>query len=203
MASSKTLILQQANEGTATKFYQSYTLVLLDGNRYIFLEEFFKAKAQGGADAARLLMSEVQKLHPGTDRVRVCICLDFKRLSQKHRKALIGLQEHDIIDFAQGFSWPCTSFDMVDVPGRRELARQLRDLLRRHLSDPTCEQILLGCRSEQVESLLSPYLRDDPPVEERVAYVEAVELVEGIWARKLPVVRFDALFRKVLLAGDR
>lgn len=91
---------------------------------------------------------------------------------------------------------------MINVPGLQPVACKLQAHLGNHLPNPICGQILLGYQSEELALVLSPYLLD-PTVVERVAFVDAVEKVEGFLATKLDMVRFDDLFQKVFLAGDK
>lgn len=189
--------------------YENYTLALLDGNKYVFLERLLmegNSGAMGGATAARLLTIAIRRLYPGLERISIFLYLDFERLTRKHRDSGIMLHESRFNQFVRsfaGYSKSHSLYAMIDIgSGLNKVMRHLDNQLEMQLSSLGCCRILLGCRRNDLPKILGPRLRDRTLID-RITLVESVEALAVDEFAGFGVARFDSVFRNILLAGDR
>ncbi|MCJ1477314.1 hypothetical protein MMC13_005985 [Lambiella insularis] len=110
-----------------------FVLLLVDGDHYIFDQQLLKAGAEGGAEAARLLLESVkthiQELDDGVSsvyagatqwRVMVRVYANFTGLSAALLRAGFGKSINDLIKFAGGFTRGQPLFDFVDAGTEKE-----------------------------------------------------------------------------------
>ncbi|KAH7562194.1 hypothetical protein BM1_01714 [Bipolaris maydis] len=148
----------------AKKPIDSYVLVLVDGNEYIFNEELIRDKEEGGMRAARKLDDAIEKYIQSISqtvprRVIVRIYADLTNLSkQLARLKLTGMEKRSLASFTSGFTRALSLFDFIDTLDEEGTRIKIRDQFKFASEDAACSHILFAaCNDPAYQSLLVSY----------------------------------------------
>ncbi|KAI9828803.1 MAG: hypothetical protein M1832_001908 [Thelocarpon impressellum] len=158
-----------------------FILVLIDGDGMIFQDHLLQNGEQGGKEASGLLASairdyverEVEDL--GSDyKIVARIYANTKGLADTCFRAGIVDKPSKVEEFARGFTQSKHLFDFIDVGSGKERAdSKVSEILKLHLFDCHCRQILFGCSHDNgYAPVLEEYTTDK-------AYAGRISLIEG------------------------
>ncbi|CAN9082727.1 unnamed protein product [Alternaria alternata] len=183
----------------AIKPQNPYVLVLIDGNNYIFNDEFVREKEEGGMRAARMLNEAIEKYlqqsvpQARSARIHVKIYADLTNLSkQLARSKVIGLEKRSLSPFSAAFTRAISLFDFIDALDEEGTKFKIREQFKIATEDTACRHILYAaCHDPAYLAQLSPFsgIRDK------------ITLVQGAgWNSKfhefgLDVTQFPTIFR--------
>ncbi|KAL5118547.1 hypothetical protein ACEQ8H_003562 [Pleosporales sp. CAS-2024a] len=129
--------------------HSPYVLMLVDGDGYIFNDEFIRDREEGGMRAARVLNEAVEKyLHrdvPGAraSRIVVRIYADLTHLSKQLAKSnLTGFEKRSVGAFSAAFTRAISSFDFIDALDEEGTKFKIREQFRVASEDSACSHIL-------------------------------------------------------------
>ncbi|EUC43835.1 hypothetical protein COCMIDRAFT_99779 [Bipolaris oryzae ATCC 44560] len=161
---SKPFTLGTPTVNAAKKPLDSYVLVLVDGNDYIFNEELIRDKEEGGMRAARKLNDAIEKYIQSISqtvprRVIVHIYADLTNLSkQLARLKLTGMEKRSLASFTAGFTRALSLFDFIDTLDEEGTRIKIRDQFKFASEDAACSHILFAaCNDPAYQSLLVSY----------------------------------------------
>ncbi|KAI8935290.1 hypothetical protein NX059_007877 [Plenodomus lindquistii] len=138
-------------QARGAKLKDSYVLVLVDGDDYIFNDELIKDKEEGGARAARLLNDAVDKYLqynvPDASKARIVVRVyaDFTALSKRLTKTKVaGPEKRSISPFSAAFTRALGLFDFVDALDEEGTRFKIREQFKLASSDEACSHILFA-----------------------------------------------------------
>ncbi|KAL1801577.1 hypothetical protein ACET3X_001919 [Alternaria dauci] len=183
----------------ATRPQNPYVLVLIDGNNYIFNDEFVREKEEGGMRAARMLNEAIEKYlqqsvpEARSARIHVKVYADLTNLSkQLARSKIIGMEKRSLSPFSAAFTRAISLFDFIDALDEEGTKFKISEQFKIASQDTACSHILYAaCHDAAYLSQLSPFsgIRDK------------ITLVQGAgWNPKfhefgLNVTQFPTIFR--------
>lgn len=162
--------LKQIKDVTITN---PFALVLIDGDGYIFQEQYLRKGLQGGETAAHFLRESLDKWikrdprFENTDadhwRFKVRIYLNLEGLSHAlyNAKLVPGLQT--LRQFMTGFTRNQQLFDVVDVGhGKERTDYKIKANFDNELFNSSCKYVILGCAHDNgYIPMLDPYKNNE------------------------------------------
>ncbi|KAH7396511.1 hypothetical protein DE146DRAFT_615014 [Phaeosphaeria sp. MPI-PUGE-AT-0046c] len=183
----------------AAKQRNPYVLVLVDGDGYIFNDEFIRDKEEGGMRAARMLNEAVEKylyqsvLEARDARIVVRVYADLTNLSkQLARSRLAGLEKRSLASFSAAFTRAISLFDFVDALDEEGTKIKIREQFKVASEDDACSHILYAaCHDTSYLSQLVPL----SGVREKVTLVQGAGWSPEFHQFNLNVTQFPTVFR--------
>lgn len=141
-----------------------FVLVLVDGDAYVFNDQFVSAGASGGIEAARALNEAIQDnlRRQGLEhcQIMVRVYANVTGLSKAlHRAGLSGAEKRSMAPFIASFNRSYGLCEMMDAGDLKENADfKLRAMLRLYAESTQCAHIFFaGCHDVGYISELMPY----------------------------------------------
>ncbi|KAI4677152.1 uncharacterized protein J4E88_006959 [Alternaria novae-zelandiae] len=183
----------------ATTARNPYVLVLIDGNNYIFNDEFIRDKEEGGMRAARMLNDAIEKYlqqsvsQARTARIHVKIYADLTNLSkQLARSKLVGLEKRSLSPFSAAFTRAISLFDFVDALDEEGTKFKIREHFKIASEDTACSHILYAaCHDPAYLSQLVPF----SGVRDKITLVQGAGWNPEFHQFNLNVTQFPTVFR--------
>ncbi|KAF2874591.1 hypothetical protein BDV95DRAFT_487915 [Massariosphaeria phaeospora] len=194
---------QVANNGVTLEPVQKprtpYVLVLIDGNGYIFNDEFIRDKEEGGMRAARMLNVAVddylRDAIPGARDARVIVRIyaDLTNLSRLLAKSkLVGLEKRSLAPFTAGFTRAINHFDFIDALDEEGTKFKIRETFKLAGEDTACTHILYaGCHDTSYLPQMVPY----SGMTSKITLVQGAGFNSEFHQFSLNVTQFPTLFR--------
>ncbi|KAI4658114.1 uncharacterized protein J4E79_007095 [Alternaria viburni] len=184
---------------TATTARNPYVLMLIDGNNYIFNDEFIRDKEEGGMRAARMLNDAIEKhlqqsvSQARTARIHVKIYADLTNLSkQLARSKLVGLEKRSLSPFSAAFTRAISLFDFVDALDEEGTKFKIREHFKIASEDTACSHILYAaCHDPAYLSQLVPF----SGVRDKITLVQGAGWNSEFHQFNLNVTQFPTVFR--------
>lgn len=192
-------VLINDTEAPLDKSRNSYFLVLIDGNGYLFNDELVRDKEEGGMRAARMLNDAIEKyiresLPQFKDvRVIVRIYADLTNLSKQLAKAkLTGLEKRSLAPFSAAFTRAMHLFDFVDALDEEGTKFKIRESFKLAVEDSSCSHILYAaCHDASYLSQLTPYTG----ARDKITLVQGADFNSEFHKFGLNVTQFPTIFR--------
>ncbi|KAI7703572.1 hypothetical protein KC353_g14038, partial [Hortaea werneckii] len=129
-----------------------FVMVLVDGDGYVFNDEFVSSGAEGGRKAAQSLKDNINRSlrWKGLEgcRIMVRVYANLVGLSKSLAKAgLAGKEKRSLATFAASFTQSNDLFDFVDAGESEDSANfKIRTMFRQSLNNAQCKHIFfVGC----------------------------------------------------------
>ncbi|KAG9187340.1 hypothetical protein G6011_05211 [Alternaria panax] len=182
-----------------TKPQNSHVLVLIDGNNYIFNDEFLREKEEGGMRAARMLNEAIEKYlqqsapQACTARIYVKIYADLTNLSkQLARSKVIGFEKRSLSPFSAAFTRAISLFDFIDALDEEGTKFKIREQFKIASEDTSCSHILYAaCHDLAYLSQLVPF----SGLREKITLVQGARWNPEFHQFNLNVTQFPTIFR--------
>ncbi|RYN41530.1 hypothetical protein AA0112_g2417 [Alternaria arborescens] len=183
----------------AIKPQNPYVLVLIDGNNYIFNDEFVREKEEGGMRAARMLNKAIEKYlqqsvpQAGSARIHVKIYADLTNLSkQLARSKVIGLEKRSLSPFSAAFTRAISLFDFIDALDEEGTKFKIREQFKIATEDTACRHILYAaCHDPAYLAQLSPF----SGIRDKITLVQGAGWNSKFHEFDLDVTQFPTIFR--------
>jgi hypothetical protein len=153
----------------------------------LFTQELLSKGEKGGEEAAIILSNELRMYtsdnlgHLESPKLIVRIYADFTTLAETLLKVKMIDQASTFDDFARGFNSAKVLFDFVDTGSKRELSKgKITELLKLHVYDCHCHQVLLGCsHNDDFVPVLEDF-RNDEQARDHITLLEGVPFAKGL-----------------------
>ncbi|KAL2352892.1 C-x8-C-x5-C-x3-H type zinc finger protein [Cryomyces antarcticus] len=188
------IVAQQSMESN------SFVLALIDGDGAVFQDYLLRAAAEGGADAAHNLLTDIkqhirdQLEFQSMPSIMVQIYANVDGLSRKLASVGIIKTPADLYLFARAFSLNQPLFSFIDVGSGKERAdHKIKEMFRLFIHNNQCKHIIFGgCHDNGYLPNLDPYKRESAP---QISLLETTPLERGFTALGFPKVSFTSVFR--------
>ncbi|KAI7236673.1 hypothetical protein KC330_g3599 [Hortaea werneckii] len=181
-----------------------FVMVLVDGDGYVFNDDFVSSGAEGGRKAAQSLKDNInQSLRwKGLEgcRIMVRVYANLVGLSKSLAKAgLVGKEKRSLATFAASFTQSNDLFDFVDAGESENSANfKIRASFRHSVNNAQCKHIFfVGCHDAGYIDELAPYSSD----RERITLVGSGTVHHEFTKVGLRIENFPMLFRSTTLKG--
>lgn len=143
----------------------AFILVLIDGDGYVFDDNFLSSGTEGGQAAGQHLNLTIQRslASRGLDsncNIMVRVYTNLAGLSEAASKAgICGAEKRALSPFAASFTRSNDLFDFVDAGDLKENADfKIRAMFRQFVNNPSCKHIFFaGCHDVGYVAELTPY----------------------------------------------
>lgn len=187
-----------------------FALALIDGDGLIFQQALLSNGADGGSEAAHLLLQAIRDhLHTRYDNgasysIMVHIVANFEGLSRKLASVGILRSPAELNHFARAFSINQPLFSFVDVgPGKERADHKIREMFRIFINNMQCRQIIFGgCHDNGYIPTLEPYKRDEE-ISKRITLLESTPAQPGFQNLGYDITSFPSVFRSDPLPESR
>ncbi|KAK5133468.1 hypothetical protein LTR08_007710 [Meristemomyces frigidus] len=186
----------------------SFVLVLIAGDSYVFDDDLVSGGAKGGQRAGRLLDDAVKLSlrDKGLQHCRIIVrvYVNLAGLSKHLSRAnLVRPGERSLASFAAGFTSSRAMFDFVDAGELIQSANfKIGAMFRQFVDNAQCRHIYFaGCHSVRYVKELIPYASD----RERITLVRNYAFHTGFNRLDLHIEEFSGIFRDtpLTLVGER
>ncbi|KAI6810250.1 hypothetical protein KC340_g17818 [Hortaea werneckii] len=181
-----------------------FVMVLVDGDGYVFNDDFIRRGAEGGQNAAQSLKDNINRSlrWKGLEgcRIMVRVYANLVGLSKSLAKAgLAGKEKRSLATFAASFTQSNDLFDFVDAGESEESANfKIRTMFRQSVNNAQCKHIFfVGCHDEGYIDELAPYSSH----RERITLVGSGTFHHEFTKVGLRIENFPMLFRSTTLKG--
>ncbi|KAI7282521.1 hypothetical protein KC345_g3407 [Hortaea werneckii] len=182
-----------------------FVLVLVDGDGYVFNDDFVSRGAEGGQKAAQLLRDNINRSlrWKGLEgcQIMVRVYANLVGLSKALAKeGLAGKEKRSLANFAASFTQSNDLFDYVDAGESEGSASfKIRALFRQSVNNSQCKHIFFaGCHDTGYISDLAPYSSE----RERITLVGSGTFHHEFVKLGPRIENFPMLFRPTPLKGD-
>ncbi|KAI6790124.1 hypothetical protein KC361_g8112 [Hortaea werneckii] len=182
-----------------------FVLVLVDGDGYVFNDDFISRGAEGGQKAAQLLKDNINRSlrWKGLEgcQIVVRVYANLVGLSKSLAKAgLAGKEKRSLATFAASFTRSNDLFDYVDAGESEDSASfKIRAMFRQSVNNSQCKHIFFaGCHDTGYISELAPYSSE----RERITLVGSGTFHHEFVKIGPRIENFPMLFRPTSLKGD-
>ncbi|KAI6906336.1 hypothetical protein KC318_g1884 [Hortaea werneckii] len=181
-----------------------FVMVLVDGDGYVFNDDFISRGAEGGQKAAQSLKDSINRSlrWKGLEgcQIMVRVYANLVALSKSLAKAgLAGKEKRSLATFAASFTQSNDLFDFVDAGESEESANfKIRTMFRQSVNNAQCKHIFfVGCHDAGYIDELAPYSSD----RERITLVGSGTFHHEFTKVGLRIENFPMLFRSTTLKG--
>ncbi|GAB1735524.1 hypothetical protein NU219Hw_g4103t1 [Hortaea werneckii] len=181
-----------------------FVMVLVDGDGYVFNDDFVSRGAEGGQKAAQLLKDNINRSlrWKGLEgcQIMVRVYANLVGLSKSLAKAgLAGKEKRSLATFAASFTQSNDLFDFVDAGESEESANfKIRAMFRQSVNNAQCKHIFfVGCHDAGYIDEVAPYSSD----RERITLVGSGTFHHEFTKVDLRIENFPMLFRSTTLKG--
>ncbi|KAI6903895.1 hypothetical protein KC318_g7840 [Hortaea werneckii] len=181
-----------------------FVMVLVDGDGYVFNDDFIRRGAEGGQKAAQSLKDNINRSlrWKGLEgcQIMVRVYANLVGLSKSLAKAgLAGKEKRSLATFAASFTQSNDLFDFVDAGESEESANfKIRTMFRQSVNNAQCKHIFfVGCHDAGYIDELAPYSSD----RERITLVGSGTFHHEFTKVGLRIENFPMLFRSTTLKG--
>ncbi|GAB1727104.1 hypothetical protein NU195Hw_g8022t1 [Hortaea werneckii] len=182
-----------------------FVLVLVDGDGYVFNDDFVSRGAEGGSKAAQLLKDNINRSlrWKGLEgcQIMVRVYANLVGLSKALAKeGLAGKEKRSLANFAASFTQSNDLFDYVDAGESENSASfKIRAMFRQSVNNSQCKHIFFaGCHDTGYISELAPYSSE----RERITLVGSGTFHHEFVKIGPRIENFPMLFRPTSLKGD-
>ncbi|RMZ08686.1 hypothetical protein D0860_04554 [Hortaea werneckii] len=182
-----------------------FVLVLVDGDGYVFNDDFVSRGAEGGQKAAQLLKDNINRSlrWKGLEgcQIMVRVYANLVGLSKALAKeGLAGKEKRSLANFAASFTQSNDLFDYVDAGESENSASfKIRAMFRQSVNNSQCKHIFFaGCHDTGYISELAPYSSE----RERITLVGSGTFHHEFVKISPRIENFPMLFRPTSLKGD-
>lgn len=185
-----------------------FAVVLIDGDGYIFQEEFLRQGAVGGAIAAQQLLEKLQDYFGKFDgskgwRIMVRIFVNLEGLLQTCVNLGLLREESTLRQFASGFTQNQPLFDFVDAGHGKERAdHKIKELFNLFVKDIHCKHIVLGCCHDNgYVVILDPY-KHNRLAASRITLLQGPRCGREYATAPFETLKLNELFREIALPAN-
>ncbi|KAI6793169.1 hypothetical protein KC332_g17270 [Hortaea werneckii] len=182
-----------------------FVLVLVDGDGYVFNDDFVSRGAEGGQKAAQLLKDNINRSlrWKGLEgcQIMVRVYANLVGLSKALAKeGLAGKEKRSLANFAASFTQSNDLFDYVDAGESENSASfKIRAMFRQSVNNSQCKHIFFaGCHDTRYISELAPYSSE----RERITLVGSGTFHHEFVKIGPRIENFPMLFRPTSLKRD-
>ncbi|KAM0273958.1 hypothetical protein ACHAQH_008101 [Verticillium albo-atrum] len=184
-----------------------FVYAIIDGDGAVFDQALLAKGADGGAEAAHMLQTEIKnyikEVYPEANiedwSIVVQVVLNVEGLAKKlHAAGIVPntAEQPTLAAFGRAFGRTQPLFSFVDVGSGKESAdHKIRELMRLMVRVNQCKHIFFGpCHDNGYLPVLEPYKRD-PNVAPRLTLLETTPAQPGFHQLGFKTVNFPAIFR--------
>ncbi|KAI7017328.1 hypothetical protein KC355_g3723 [Hortaea werneckii] len=181
-----------------------FVLVLIDGDGLVFNTDFLAQGEKGGKRAAAFLYQAIRTWAlreiiemPEDFRIAVKVYANMKSLAENSAKAGLVNNTAEFENFAHGFTCGNDLFEFIDVgPGNGKATGKMAEILKLHLYDYHCRQIIFGCSQDyDYARLLGQYALDREALS-RVTLLETVAFGNYLKQLEFKTIKFPGVFHE-------
>ncbi|EED12892.1 CCCH zinc finger protein [Talaromyces stipitatus ATCC 10500] len=190
---------------------EPFVIVLLDGDKTLFLDQYVRAGEQGGKDAANKLATDMGAYlsenlpNVASPKIVVRIFANLRGLGNTYHQAGIIDKTSVMEDFVRGFNESGLLFDFVDVGQAKTSAEdKISETLKLNIYSCHCHQVYLGCSHTNSYTQLLQETMEDIDLTGRVSLIESIPAEKELDDLKASfrVARFSDVFRDTKISSS-
>ncbi|EEA29015.1 hypothetical protein TMatcc_002624 [Talaromyces marneffei ATCC 18224] len=190
---------------------EPFVIVLLDGDKTLFLDQYIRAGEQGGKDAANKLAADLGEYvsehlpNVASPKIVVRIFANVKGLGNTYHQAAIIDKTLVMDDFVRGFNESGLLFDFIDVgQGKGSAEDKISETLKLNIYSCHCHQIYLGFSHKNGCTELLQETMEDIDLTGRVSLIESIPSEKELDDLKASfrITQFSGIFRSTEISSS-